>query len=179
MLLRSRNNFWNMCNGSWWAENGGIASYWNTEVPLDTLAGLIFNRLREMEIQQKIDGKQRAELTYNLFQMLIELKVLPDDWLLQIETLGVLPFELLGVYSVLNFTQILRNAAELQKKTKMKVNGTLLFQINGMDLFDFAHTGNIIQYALLPSDITAAYHLLTFIDPYEYSTEDGTFAIYH
>jgi hypothetical protein len=174
----SKNNFWNLFNGSWWKDHGGIESYWDISVPSNTLAGLLFGRIRELEQQQIIDGKVRAELTFNLFQMLINLNVLPEDWITQIELQGVLPLQLLAVYDVLNFTKLLKSAAELERRMKMKINGTFRIQFNGMDLFDPIHTLNYFNYVISPSDMTALYHFLNFIDPTAYTSVDGSFAIY-
>jgi hypothetical protein len=171
----AKDNFWNLFNGSWWSQNGGESKYWDTSSPWDTLPGLIFDRLIELEKEQIALGKEGSNVTYNYFQMMINLGVIPEDWVDSIENQGILPLELIAVYDSLNFTKLFREARENDKKTRIKINGTFRIVVYNLPLYDVNHKGNTLNYTINPTEYDVKTYMPNFIDPYRYSSINGTY----
>jgi hypothetical protein len=177
---RARDYIWLLINGSYWDELGFLGkNYWkNVETsPLNTLPGIIFMKLREMELGQINDGKTGKNLTFNVFQMMQNLGIKPEEWLLAIEAQGVLPFELLAVVDSLNYNKLFQDARDTNKKTRMKINGTFGFEISNFKLATGFHSGKLISYEVAPSDFYANNQLENFWNVREFSTTSGTLAL--
>ena len=176
--INSRDAFWLLFNGSWWDQiSGGDAGYWDQYEtnPLDTLPGLIFLRLRQMELEQINDGKTGKDVTFNTFQLLYNLGVKPDEWLKLIEQQGILPFEVIGVFDSLNYTKLFTESRDLNKKTRIKINGTFGFEIADFKLSDYGFfIDNQIAYEIGPDDYYANNQLRYFWEIQEYSISSGT-----
>ncbi len=173
----AKNNIWLLLNGSFWDSLNPSKQYWsNYEInPMNTLPGQIYLKLREMELKQIQDGKTGANLTFNLFQMFYNLGIKPEDWLKLIEQQGILPFELLGVIDTMNYNKLFAEARENQRKTRMKINGTFVFEVWNFKLSDTVyHSGNFIPYEIAPSDFTANEQLRYFWNVTGFSTSSGT-----
>ncbi len=174
----ARNTFWLLFNGSWWDNiTNGEKKYWQNYQtnPLETLPGLMFLRFRQMELEQISQGKSGANLTFNIFQMLYSLGVNPEEWLKLIEQQGVIPFEVLGVIDQLNYTKLFSEARDLNKKTRIKINGTFGFEIMNFKLADTGFfINNVISYEIGPDDYWANDQLRYFWEIREYSTSAGT-----
>ena len=140
---------------------------------------MIFLRIRELEREQMTLGKEGEELTFNIFQMMSNMGVKPEDWISELERRGVKPFELLGIVDELNYTRIFRDARVEGTSTRMKIEGSFGFQISGLHLTDpFFHTGNDISYEIAPERFYADTNLANFWNVRGFSQAAGTFAIY-
>jgi hypothetical protein len=146
---------------------------------LQTLPYIILNRLNISAIQQYNDGKRGAELSYNLFQFLLDLYVVPEDWINAFQNEGLYPFEILAVYDSLNIERLLREAANNNKKTTITVSGSFRMNVNGLELYyDNFHEQNYLIYNIDPSTFTAATNLAGLFETYRYSTAQGTYYIH-
>jgi hypothetical protein len=144
---------------------------------INTLPYIILNRLNISAIQQYNNGKRGAELTYNLFQFLLDLYVVPEDWINSIQARGILPFQVLAWYDALNIQNLLSVAGNQQKKTKVTISGNFYININGLDL-NQEHSNNLMYYNVNPSDYTAKENLAYFFITDRFSTAQGTY-YYH
>jgi hypothetical protein len=169
--------FWNLFNGSWWDETLGTSDQWDISNPRDTLPGRLFQRIRQLEVTQINEGKSSVNLTYNFFQMLMNLGIKPEEWLNAVEQSGVIPMRLFGTVESLNLTKQLETAKLLDKKTKLKLNGTFSLVIYGLDLNIYG-SPYALSYAIDPTDYTMDYHLLNFFEQNRFSTAAGTWSIY-
>ena len=174
----ARDVFWLLFNGTWWDNiTDGEKSYWvnHETMPLDTLPGRIFLRLRQLELEQISQGKSGKDLTFNIFQMLYNLGVNPEEWLKLIEQQGVIPFEIIGVIDPLNYTKLFAEARDFNKKTRIKINGTFGFEIMNFKLADTGYfINNVIQYEIGPDNYWATDQLRYFWEITEFTTSAGT-----
>jgi hypothetical protein len=171
----SKDNFWKFLNGSWWYDITEDDSYWNTEDPWNTLPGRLFNYLYELEMQQYQSGLRGKNLTYNFFQMLINMGVLPDDFINELQSRDQKPFELLAIYPQTNMTYQLEQAKN--KKTKFTINGTFRISVYNYQLYDINHDYKL-TYLIPTSDYTVDTHLKNFFIPSKYYSGAGTYS-YH
>ena len=107
--------------------------------------------------------------------MLNSMGVKPEEWLQIIEQQGVLPFELLAVLEPMNYEKMFAEARENQRKTRMKVNGSFVFEVWNFRLADTGfHQNNIIPYEVDPSDFRADDNLRNFWNVKDFSVSSGT-----
>ena len=125
----SQQSFWQFFNGSWWAAFANMPSYWDTANPWGTLAGRILLYINNtLFMNQLANGVQGSNRTFDYFQMLINLGILPEDWVNTLQNDNIKPFELLAVYDVMNFTKIFNDASSRNAYTTVMINGTFSLQ---------------------------------------------------
>lgn len=171
----SQSAFWNFFNGSWWADFGNMPSYWDISDPWGTLPGRILayinNTLSMGQIQAGVSGSNRS---FDFFQMLINLGVLPEDWVNALQNESVKPFELLAVYDVMNFTKLFNDASIRNASTTVMINGSFNLQ-----MYDITFNSSYaIPFGVAPTAYSAAVDLPNFMDPSRFYAPYGTYS-YH
>jgi hypothetical protein len=166
--------FWKFFNGSWWADFANMPEYWDTTNPWNTLPGRLFSYTNSLMLGQIQSGSHGRNESFNFFQMLINLGVLPEDWVTELQNENIKPFEMMAIYPVMNFTQLFTDAKNANKSTSIMVNGSFVLKMNDLNFYDLTHTYQI-NYFLAPSPYTVTDNLPYFLVPSRYYTAAGTY----